>query len=361
MRPGDRQWRGACRRVAAGVHAGPSRRVTPVLTVGRGGRPAAACGLGRMKPCPYPRGRRALPALGGARPSRRVRRGARVERAAPPVAAGGRGGCARGPTALAHRRPLTGRLPGAGPPPRAAGRALSAVPCALRALHPRPPPGGARAGVAAGAGVALVAAAAGWYAYTETHAVLEPAAYAALRPGTPLSARPARPADPGPADGPRPRPPEGADCRYHRASGELFVSADHYRLCFDDEGRLVARDVVPRGRPAGRRPRGVHAMVRVLPADDEAMVRAGVRALLDSGGEVEVVAETGDGREAVEPAACTAPTWPRPTSACPAWTGSRPPRRSSAPSPARPSPSSPPFPNTPTWHGRWPAAPPASC
>lgn len=43
-------------------------------------------------------------------------------------------------------------------------------------------------------------------------------------------------------------------------------------------------------------------MVRVLPADDEAMVRAGVRALLDSGGEVEVVAETGDGREAVEPA-----------------------------------------------------------
>ncbi len=41
-------------------------------------------------------------------------------------------------------------------------------------------------------------------------------------------------------------------------------------------------------------------MVRVLPADDEATVRAQVRALLDSGGEVEVVAEAGDGREAVE-------------------------------------------------------------
>ena len=41
-------------------------------------------------------------------------------------------------------------------------------------------------------------------------------------------------------------------------------------------------------------------MIRVLLADDEAMVRAGVRAILDSGGEAEVVAEAGDGREAVE-------------------------------------------------------------
>ncbi|MFB8753862.1 response regulator [Streptomyces parvulus] len=35
-------------------------------------------------------------------------------------------------------------------------------------------------------------------------------------------------------------------------------------------------------------------------ADDEATVRAGVRAILASGGESEVVAEAGDGREAVE-------------------------------------------------------------
>ncbi|MEU0771509.1 response regulator transcription factor [Streptomyces albogriseolus] len=41
-------------------------------------------------------------------------------------------------------------------------------------------------------------------------------------------------------------------------------------------------------------------MIRVLLADDEAMVRAGVRAILDSRGEAEVVAEAGDGREAVE-------------------------------------------------------------
>ncbi|MGC9381346.1 response regulator transcription factor [Streptomyces sp. MH13] len=41
-------------------------------------------------------------------------------------------------------------------------------------------------------------------------------------------------------------------------------------------------------------------MIRVLLADDEAMVRAGVRAILASGGESEVVAEAGDGRAAVE-------------------------------------------------------------
>ncbi|WP_247692810.1 hypothetical protein [Streptomyces sp. RK31] len=67
--------------------------------------------------------------------------------------------------------------------------------------------------------------------------------------------RPAGPADPGPAVRPRPALPEGADCRYYRASGELFVSVDHYRLCFDDEGRLVAKDVVPR---AGGRRSAIH-------------------------------------------------------------------------------------------------------
>lgn len=69
-------------------------------------------------------------------------------------------------------------------------------------------------GAAAGAGVALVAAAAGWYAYTETHAVLEPAAYATLRPGAPLTSstcpagrsRTRRPTGPPP----RPRAPTAA-------------------------------------------------------------------------------------------------------------------------------------------------------
>ncbi|WP_049567097.1 response regulator [Streptomyces sp. SBT349] len=40
--------------------------------------------------------------------------------------------------------------------------------------------------------------------------------------------------------------------------------------------------------------------LRVLLADDEAMIRAGVRAILASDAEIEVVAEAGDGHQAVE-------------------------------------------------------------
>lgn len=43
-------------------------------------------------------------------------------------------------------------------------------------------------------------------------------------------------------------------------------------------------------------------MIRVLLADDEAMVRAGVRAILGSDDAIEVVAEAADGQEAVEAA-----------------------------------------------------------
>jgi DNA-binding NarL/FixJ family response regulator len=43
-------------------------------------------------------------------------------------------------------------------------------------------------------------------------------------------------------------------------------------------------------------------MIRVLLADDEAMIRAGVRAILSAAPDIEVVAEAGDGREAVEAA-----------------------------------------------------------
>lgn len=43
-------------------------------------------------------------------------------------------------------------------------------------------------------------------------------------------------------------------------------------------------------------------MIRVLLADDEAMIRAGVRAILGAAPDVEVVAEAADGREAVEQA-----------------------------------------------------------
>ena len=41
-------------------------------------------------------------------------------------------------------------------------------------------------------------------------------------------------------------------------------------------------------------------MTRVLLADDEAMIRAGVRAILGADPEIEVIAEAGDGREAVQ-------------------------------------------------------------
>ncbi|MFG1709542.1 response regulator [Nonomuraea sp. M3C6] len=41
-------------------------------------------------------------------------------------------------------------------------------------------------------------------------------------------------------------------------------------------------------------------MIRILLADDEAMIRAGVRAILDSDPSLEVVAEAGDGRQAVD-------------------------------------------------------------
>jgi signal transduction histidine kinase len=109
-------------------------------------------------------------------------------------------------------------------------------------------------GTAAGAGAVLVGAAVGWYACTEKRSVLEPAAYATLRPGAPtadiervLPERDVR--DPPTERAPTPAP-EGADCRYFRASGELFVSVDHFRLCFD-AGRLVAKDVVPRAGHSG--------------------------------------------------------------------------------------------------------------
>ncbi|WP_432080530.1 response regulator [Streptomyces sp. WAC 04229] len=45
-------------------------------------------------------------------------------------------------------------------------------------------------------------------------------------------------------------------------------------------------------------------MIRVLVADDEALMRAGIRLILENADDIEVVAEAGDGREAV--AACRA-------------------------------------------------------
>ncbi|CAL9461263.1 hypothetical protein SUDANB6_02643 [Streptomyces sp. enrichment culture] len=109
-------------------------------------------------------------------------------------------------------------------------------------------------GAAAGAGAVLVGAAFGWYAWTETRSVLEPSAYAGLRPGAPAGevARvlPEREVRDPPTDR-APAPPAGTTCRYYRSSGELLVSVDHFRLCFDDKERLAAKDVIPRAGPSG--------------------------------------------------------------------------------------------------------------
>jgi DNA-binding NarL/FixJ family response regulator len=51
----------------------------------------------------------------------------------------------------------------------------------------------------------------------------------------------------------------------------------------------------------------VSSPVRVLVADDQGLVRAGFRALLDDAGDVEVVGEAGDGAAAVELARSTRP------------------------------------------------------
>ncbi|WP_256975050.1 sensor histidine kinase [Streptomyces sp. CS159] len=166
-------------------------------------------------------------------------------------------------------RPDPGSVPDGAPAAPAAAAAAAAAPG-----HPSPPsppstpaapfaPAAplARArrrvvlglGAAAGAGLVLVGVAFAWYAYTETRSVLPPSAYAKLRPGTPYAevaaVLPDREAHDPPSDR-APAPPEGADCRYYRAGGELLVSVDHFRLCFDARGNLVVKDVVPgAGRP----------------------------------------------------------------------------------------------------------------
>ena len=68
-------------------------------------------------------------------------------------------------------------------------------------------------------------------------------------------------------------------------------------------------------------------MIRLLLADDQALVRGALAALLDLEPDLEVVAEVGRGDEVVAAARRAPPTWRCSTSRCPAWTGSPPPRR----------------------------------
>ncbi|MFF2253555.1 sensor histidine kinase [Streptomyces sp. NPDC058142] len=107
-------------------------------------------------------------------------------------------------------------------------------------------------GAAAAAGAVLIGGAFAWYAYTKTHAVLTPTAYTALKLGTPLEETVPRLPDRTISDPPVDRaptpPPPGTDCRYYRASGELFVPVDHFRLCFDKGAshELLEKSVIPR-------------------------------------------------------------------------------------------------------------------
>jgi DNA-binding NarL/FixJ family response regulator len=50
-------------------------------------------------------------------------------------------------------------------------------------------------------------------------------------------------------------------------------------------------------------------MIRVVLADDQALVRSGFRSLLDAREDIEVVGEAADGREAVALAKRHTPTW----------------------------------------------------
>ena len=58
----------------------------------------------------------------------------------------------------------------------------------------------------------------------------------------------------------------------------------------------------------GGEPAGQDNEIRVLIADDEALVRAGFRVLVDSAADLCVVGEARDGVQAVSPRRC-GPTW----------------------------------------------------
>ena len=65
----------------------------------------------------------------------------------------------------------------------------------------------------------------------------------------------------------------------------------------------------------------------LLLADDQALVRGALAALLDLEPDLYVVAEVGCGDAVVAAAIEHGPTWRCSTSRCPAWTGSRRPGR----------------------------------
>lgn len=63
--------------------------------------------------------------------------------------------------------------------------------------------------------------------------------------------------------------------------------------------------------------------IQVLLADDQPLVRAGLRMLIEQTSGIDVAGEAGTGTEAAQRPGTPAPTWWYWTSACPAWTASR--------------------------------------
>ncbi len=63
---------------------------------------------------------------------------------------------------------------------------------------------------------------------------------------------------------------------------------------------------------------------RVVIADDHALMREGIRALLAKADDIEVVGEAEDGRQAIDRCKDLEPTSFSSTSPCPLWMGSRP-------------------------------------
>ncbi len=60
--------------------------------------------------------------------------------------------------------------------------------------------------------------------------------------------------------------------------------------------------------------------IKVLIADDQALLRTGFRMILESEPDLEVVGEASDGAEAVTEFSGSAPTWCSWTCGCPGWT-----------------------------------------
>ena len=67
-------------------------------------------------------------------------------------------------------------------------------------------------------------------------------------------------------------------------------------------------------------------MIRVLIADDQALVRGGFASILSTQDDIEVAGEAADGARAVELCRLLSPTSSSWTSGCPSWTASPRPR-----------------------------------